>query len=181
MTNATTQLVDQACRGDRAAFTQLLRDHDESMRALAYRMMGSASAMDDVLQDAYVKAFRSITSFRGDSLFSTWLYSIVYRTCLDAIRKRERRRETGLQLVTDQASTAARAEDRIVEISALESALASLSADQRAVLLLVDANGLSYDEAAVILDVNSGTVASRLSRARAAIRTTLQQQQDDER
>lgn len=180
MTSATTQLVGQACQGDRSAFTQLLRNHDETMRALAYRMMGSASAMDDVLQDAYVKAFKSITSFRGDSLFSTWLYSIVYRTCLDAIRKRERRRETGLQLVTDQPSTAARAEQRIVEISALESALALLSPDQRAVLLLVDADGLTYDEAAAVLDVNSGTIASRLSRARAAIRSTLQQQ-DDER
>lgn len=173
-------LIDEARLGDRSAFTTLLREHDPAMRALAYRMMGSASAMDDVLQDAYVKAFKSISGFRQESSFSTWLYAIVYRTSLDAIRKRERRRETGLHLVTEQPSTVARAEERITEISSLESALAELSPEQRAVLLLVDANGLTYDEAATALDVNPGTIASRLNRARTAVRSALANQEDDQ-
>ena len=179
MTSATTQLVDQAQGGDRTAFTQLLQAHDQPMRALAFSMMGSAAAMDDVLQDAYVKAYKSIGGFRRDSSFSTWLYAIVYRTSIDAIRKRERRRETGLHLVAERPSTTPRAEERLIEISSLEAALAELSPDQRAVLLLVDADGLTYEEAGEVLEVHPGTIASRLSRARAAVRTTLSNQEDD--
>lgn len=176
MTSAERPPVTAAGRADRSEFTALLRQHDDQMRGLAYRMMGSRAAMDDVLQDAYIKAYKAFGSFRGDAQFSTWLYSIVYRTCIDAIRKRDRRRETGLHVVSEQPSTAARAEQRVTEISVLESALDALSPDQRAVLLLVDANGLSYDEAAAILDVNPGTIASRLNRARTAVRSTLADQ-----
>lgn len=164
---------------NRAEFTSLLREHDQQMRGLAFRMMGSQAAMDDVLQDAYVKAYRAFGSFRGDAQFSTWLYSIVYRSCIDAIRKRNRRRESGLHLVAEQPSSAPPAEQRLADITALEAALASLSPDQRAVLLLVDAQGLSYDEAARILDINPGTVASRLNRARSAARSALHNQDNE--
>ena len=171
----SNELVDQAKLGDRTAFTQLLQDNDRAMRALAFRMMGSQAAMDDVLQDAYLKAYKSLATFRGDSAFSTWLYSIVYRTSLDAIRRRERRREVGLQTVAERPSQTAATEDRIAAIEPLEAALAQLSPDHRAALLLVDGEGLSYDEAASILNTQPGTIASRLNRARSAVRSTLEQ------
>ncbi len=172
-------LVEHARAGDRQAFSELLRRHDEAMRGLAYRMMGSQSAMEDVLQDAYIKAYKALDSFRREAQFGTWLHSIVSRTCLDAIRKRDRRREVGLQLVAEQPSGEARAEQRLADISVLGAALEQLPPDQRMVLLLVDGEGMSYGEVAAVLDVAPGTVASRLSRARAAIRQHLSSQEND--
>lgn len=163
-------LVERAQDGDRAAFTELLKSNDNKMRALSYRMMGSASAMDDVLQDAYLKAYRSLGTFRSEAAFSTWLYAIVYRTSLDALRKRGRRQEVGLHLVGEAPSTEANAEQRLTDLSAMQSLLAELPPEQRAAVLLVDGEALSYAEAAQILDIAPGTVASRLNRARQTLR-----------
>ncbi len=142
------------------------------MRALAYRLMGSAAAMDDVLQDAYLKTYRSLGTFREDAAFTTWLYAIVYRTCLDALRKRKRSKEVGLHLVADQPTSEMGVESRMADASALQTLLSRLSPDHRAAVLLVDGEGLSYEEAAHILDIAPGTVASRLSRARQTLRAT---------
>lgn len=160
--------------GDHHAFTTLIRDADERMRRLAYRLLGSQAAMDDALQDSYLKAFRRIDSYDGAAAFSTWLYTIVYRTCLDHIRRRDRRAETGL---ADADATVRSGEadhaSQTTDAAALEAALAELPPDQAAAVLLVDGEGLSYTEAAQILDCAEGTVASRLNRAHAALRRVL--------
>lgn len=171
--------LDRARAGDVDAFESLVRDHDDHMRAVAYRMLGTRDAMDDALQDAYVRAFRAIGSFRGDARFSTWLHRIVTTTCIDHLRRRQRRREDALPDDRDRASGSLPAADGDPAGSAMRRtdlgrALDRLPADQRAALLLVDAEGYSYDEAAEMLGVAAGTISSRLTRARATMRTFLE-------
>jgi RNA polymerase sigma-70 factor (ECF subfamily) len=137
-----------------------------------------------------VKAFRALPTFRGDAGLGTWLYRITYRACIDH-QRREGRHQPGPSTAgtrrsgegpviggpgaweptatgssADPAATAATRTD-------LARALAALPVDQRAAVLLVDAEGLDYEAAAAVLDVAPGTIASRLSRARAALRAAL--------
>ncbi|MDH3294055.1 MAG: sigma-70 family RNA polymerase sigma factor [Acidimicrobiia bacterium] len=153
-------------------FVTLLTACDARMRALAYSMLGSTELMDDVLQDAYLSAYRAYGGFRGESSFATWLGSIVYRKCLDHGRSLARRRITPVENLdhwADQRSPE-EAVDAHLEVMA---ALGQLSADHRAVLVLVDLEGLSLSEAAEVLAVPPGTAASRLSRARLAFHKVL--------
>ncbi len=165
-------LVERAQRGDAEAFTELLRANDDRMRGLSYQLLRSQAAMDDALQEAYIKAFTKMSDFRSDAAFSTWLYRIVYTTCIDHIRRRDRRREVGLQSVPEQAEPRS-FEDETTERDHVQNALSQLSPDHRATLLLIDRDGLSYDDASLVLDINPGTVASRLNRARAAFKIAL--------
>lgn len=169
------ELLDRARLGDASAFETLLRTHDDRMRALAYRMLGSGSAMDDALQDAYLRAFRAVGDFRGDARFSTWLHRVVATTCIDHLRRTSRRAEE--EMVEEARPAAGRrhdpAGDAAVGRADLRRALDRLDPAQRAVLLLVDGEGLSYDEVASILGLTNGTVSSRLTRARMAMRTML--------
>ena len=164
-------VLRRAKAGDQRAFTEVVRHYDHRLRALAYRLLGDRGAMDDALQEAYVKAFRALPGFREDAGLGTWLYSITYRACIDQQRRESRHRPAadrpaGTGTSADPATTAATRTD-------LTRALAALPGDQRAAVLLVDAEGLDYDAAAEVLGVAPGTIASRLSRARAALRAAL--------
>jgi RNA polymerase sigma-70 factor, ECF subfamily len=163
-------LLDDARRGDPSAFVDLIRGFDDGFRRLAYRLLGGRHELDDVLQDAYAKAFAALPRFRGDSTLQTWLYRIVYNTCLDQL-KRQRPETMALEPELDAA--AADPAELVTTRSALADALAALAPVERAAVLLVDADGLSYDDAAAILGVPAGTIASRLSRARASLRRSL--------
>ncbi len=165
-------LVEQAQTGDQRAFTTLLRDHDDKMRGLAFQLLGNQTAMDDALQDAYLKAYTSLPRFRQDAAFGTWLYRIVYTTCIDHLRRRSRRREVGLQAVRDLPTSEDQAQ-RLATQDQVTRALTTLSTDHKAALILIDREGLSYDEASLILDIPAGTIASRLNRARTAFRAAL--------
>lgn len=163
-------LLERARLGDPRAFADLIRGFDHGFRVLAYRLLGDSQEMDDVLQEAYVKAFRGLPRFRGQSTLRTWLYRVVYNTCLDQLKRG--RPET--QAMPPGLGAAAPDPAEIVATrSALEEALAALAPIERAAVLLVDAEGLSYDDAAAIVGVAPGTIASRLSRARASLRRTL--------
>jgi RNA polymerase sigma-70 factor (ECF subfamily) len=166
-------LVARARTGDVEAFLQAVAAHDRALRALAYRLLGDRHAMDDALQDAYVRAYRALPSFEGRSAFGTWLHAIVYRTCLDTLRRRGRHVHVPLAGAAELADPGVDLAGDLATRDALAAALAQLPADQAAAVLLVDAYGLSYDEAAVVLDVAAGTVASRLNRARATLRSLL--------
>lgn len=157
-------------------FIRQLRACDARMRALAYSVLGSVDQMDDVLHDAYLKAFRAQARFRGDSSFATWLGAIVYRCCLDLIRAESRARArtmgtagAGLDELADVADAEAAVDTRL-DVTA---ALARLSPDHRAILVLVDLEGLPLAEAADVLGVPVGTVASRLARGRGALRAAM--------
>ena len=164
------RLLESARGGDHAAFTTLLRRHDDQMRALAWSVLRDRSAMDDVLQDAYLKAYRNLDRFRGDSRFSTWLHRIVYRTCLDHLR---RRREVVGLVDDDDPPGPAGPQGDVDERLALQQALETLDPETAAALVLVDRDGHSYEEAGVVLGIPAGTVASRLHRGRRALRAGL--------
>ena len=178
-------VLARARAGDPRAFTELVRHYDHRLRALAYRLLGDRAAMDDALQEAYVKAFRALPAFREDAGLGTWLYQITYRACVD-LQRREGRHQAGPLDPSEggagrtaEASAAGRATagaDPAVTAATrtdLQRALAALPVDQRAAVLLVDAEGLDYDAAATVLGVAPGTIASRLSRGRAALRAAL--------
>ncbi len=170
------RLLDAARLGDHDAFTTLLRRHDDQMRALAWSVLRDRSAMDDVLQDAYLKAYRSIDRFRGDARFSTWLHRIVYRACLDHIRRRR-----DLVLLGDDLDRPADSpgQTEVDERLGLQRALASLDPETAAALVLVDRDGHSYEEAGLVLGIPAGTVASRLHRGRRTLRTVLDPTRSD--
>lgn len=160
-------------RLDRSAFTALLRRHDPQMRSLAFKLLnGDRDRMDDVLQEAYLKAFRSLASFRADADFATWLYRIVHNACVDELRRIRHLEPFGDDALLVPSSDAG-PERRVAASDAVMRALAALSPDQRAVVVLVDGEGLDFNAAAEALGVPVGTVGSRLSRARAAMRAAL--------
>ncbi len=165
--------------GDERAFSLLLRRHDVRMRALAWKLLGDRDRMDDALQDAYVRAWRSLGSFRHDADFGTWLYRITYNACMDELRRGAFRptlhdwSDTGEQ----PAVTGAGPERSVVAADSVERLLATLPPDQRATVVLVDGEGFDNQTAADILGVAVGTVASRLSRARATLRAGLREEQ----
>jgi len=170
-------VVARARRGDHRAFARIVDHYDHRLRALAFRLLGDPDRMDDVLQDAYVKAFRGLAGFKGDSSLGTWLYRITYNACIDDLRRRpaapssvddEGDARRWPDAGPDPADVATQRRDLAV-------ALDRLPPDQRAAVLLVDAYGLNYDQAAEVLGVRAGTVGSRLTRARTVLRRALEE------
>ena len=141
--------------------------------ALAYRLLRDRDGMDDALQEAYVKAFRALPRFRGDAKLGTWLYRIAYNACLDELAASRRVVSLPLESLARQPDRASAMPDEVASKSELAAALDRLSAEDRAAVLLVDAQGFSYHDAAEVLGVPEGTIASRLNRARVALRTAI--------
>jgi RNA polymerase sigma-70 factor (ECF subfamily) len=164
------ELVRSAVAGDKQAFMVLVRRHHDQLRGLAYAMTGSATAMDDVLQDAYLKAFRAIGDFRGTARFTTWIYRIVHNAAIDHMRAQARSAASEEPLLA--ASMSGHSDD-VVRRIAIDQALAALPEAQRAAVLLVDGEGFDYRSAGEVLGVPEGTVASRVHAARAALRRSL--------
>ena len=168
--DAEVEPAIRAATGDEVAFVEIVRRHDCALRRLAFRLLGDRDAMDDVLQEAYLKAIASIASFRGQASPRTWLYRIVYNTSLDQLRRRRR------QPVAPYIDAATRDSSEQTDLRlSLAEALGALAPEERATVLLVDAEGLSYEEAAAVIGVAAGTIGSRLSRARAALRRALRE------
>ena len=154
----------------RRRFETLLERHEAKLRRVAFGLIGDPNRVDDVLQEALLKAYRALPArFESDGHEAAWLYRIVHRSCLNELRARRRRPE--LLGVPD---TAARATDEATLASlAVAAALAELPPDARAVVLLVDLIGLDYETAATALRIPRGTVASRLNTARALLRAAF--------
>ena len=161
----------RARRGDEHAFAALVRHYDGGLRALAFRLLGDRARMDDALQEAYVKAYRALPRFRGDSSLRTWLYRIAYNACLDELKRT--RVVVELDSVRDRADQGADPADSLSLRLTLAHALAELPPEDRAAVLLVDAEGFDYRSAAEVLGIPEGTVGSRLNRARGALRQAL--------
>jgi len=167
------QTVAAARRGDGEAFMRLLKHYDGRLRALAFRMLRDPELMDDALQDASIKAFQALRTFRGESAVGTWLYRIVYTTCLDQLR-RERR----FQLLSrEDARDDFVCDDDPCEIvtrwADLEDALDRLPVEQRVLVILVHQYGYGYRTAAEVIGIPEGTVSSRLAAARSSLRRLL--------
>jgi RNA polymerase sigma-70 factor, ECF subfamily len=155
-------------RSDRRRFEDMLSRHHARLRRAAAGVLVETGRLDDVLQEAYLKAFRSLPChFANEAHEATWLHRIVFNTCLDELRSRGRRRDTA-ELREDTHSFAD--EHAGLEVTR---ALRALPPADREVILLVDLLGFDYEAAGVVLQIPRGTVASRLSKARAAFRRSL--------
>jgi RNA polymerase sigma-70 factor (ECF subfamily) len=167
------RLIKRAQGGDVSAFEALLAANGAAMRRLAHSMLGHEAAMDDVLQTAYVRAFRALPDFDGRARFGTWLHRIVANAAIDELRRVARRGEVDLDALEGRAAASdpSGASDTRMDLA---NALAGLPADLRIVVLMVDAEGYSYDEVAEVVGIPPGTVASRLNRARAKLRPLLE-------
>jgi RNA polymerase sigma-70 factor (ECF subfamily) len=157
---------DAEVRARHVAFAAIVEEHDERLRTLAYHLLGERDAMDDVLQDVYVKAYRALPSFRGEASLSTWLFRITYTTCVDRLRRGRTGERLTVEAVDPVTSVSDPPEERLALGEELSLALAGLDAGHRAAVLLVLRDGYSYDTASEILGVPRGTVASRVARAR---------------
>jgi RNA polymerase sigma-70 factor (ECF subfamily) len=164
-----------AAPDERAAFTAVLKRHDAAMRGLAFRLLGDRHWMDDALQDAYLRAYRARHTLRTHDQVGSWLYRIVYNACIDELR-RKRRRPVPVEVTTaawDRPNAGATPDEQVADADMMRRALANLPDEQRATVVLVDGEGMSNATAAEILGVAPGTIASRLSRARHALRLAI--------
>ena len=183
MTNAereaatATALVAAAKMGDQRAFEALVKRYRKRIYALALHMTRSASEADDIAQEVFLKAFRALPTFRGGADPGTWLYRIVYNTCLDAIRSdRRHAAERFTDDEADRGSTSASeqgAEEQLTDRSMLASAFDNLAEDHKTVVWLIDVEGFDYNAAAEVFGIAPGTVGSRLFRAHAQLRAAM--------
>jgi len=170
--------VDRARGGDRDAFEELVRETSGGLYAVAYRLCGNEQDARDVVQDAYLRAFRSIRSFRGDAAFSTWLYRIA-TNCASTFHRRRQGAETApIEAALEQAGRPGDLElDAIgtatVERHRLVRALEGLPQTLRAVVVLHDVYDLSHDRVAAELEISGAAARVRLHRARRLLRTAL--------
>jgi RNA polymerase sigma-70 factor (ECF subfamily) len=170
---AETPLVRRAQEGDVGAFEQLYRDHVGRVFALCLRLAGDASLAEELAQEAFVRAWQKLGSFRGESAFSSWLYTLTVNTALS--ERRSRRRRTSRIVATDDLS----AFDRPGRPPGpehgfdLEKALDRLPPGARAVLVLHDVEGYKHQEIAEMTGIAAGTSKAQLHRARRLLREAL--------
>ncbi|MDQ3864536.1 MAG: RNA polymerase sigma factor [Actinomycetota bacterium] len=170
----------RASRGDAEAFRLLVKEHSGLVYRVALRILGAEDAQD-ASQEVWIRVWRNIKNFRGDSAFSTWLYRITVNTCLSVRRKEARRGEreySGDEMPflpeppggdADPEASALSAERR----EEIQAALGHVRAEHRAALVLRHMEGLSYAEIAQILEVPDGTAKGWVSRGRAAMLIAL--------
>lgn len=166
-------VIDRARCGDAEAFATLISHYDPGLRSLAYRLLGDPYRVEDALQETYLKAFRSLPGFRGESKLGTWLYRITYNVCLDELERSARTPYVSLAEAPEPVETGPPPDEALARRFALVAGLQALPPDDRAAILLVDRDGFDYRAAGEVLGVPAGTIASRLNRARASLRHTL--------
>jgi RNA polymerase sigma-70 factor (ECF subfamily) len=174
-------LVIRASQGDVEAFTKLARAHSSLVYRVALRMLGNEDAQD-ASQEVWIRVWRNIKSFRGESAFSTWLYRITMNTCL-SVRQKEARREEreyggGDEMPYLPEPPGGEADPEAATLSAerkeeIQAALKYVRAEHRAALVLRHMEGLSYAEIAAVLEVPDGTAKGWVSRGRAAMLVAL--------
>jgi len=184
--NNEKDLIEKAKSGDIEAFEQLIISCEKKVFNIAYRMIGNYDDANELAQEVFIKAFRSIKNFKGDSLFSTWIYKITANVCLDELRKRKNKNILSLDQdielndgdVKRQISDNAPSPDMEVESKEIKTivneSIQQLPDDYKSVIILRDIQGFSYDEISKIVNCPEGTVKSRLNRARQALKKILQ-------
>jgi RNA polymerase sigma-70 factor (ECF subfamily) len=179
------QLVERAQRGDKHAFELLVAKYQRRLGRLISRFVRNAAEAEDVTQDAFIKAYRALPAFRGDSAFYTWLYRIGINTAKNHLVAQGRRAPTSTPFDADEAEDfedaallheVATPENELMSkqvVEVVNSSLQELPDDLRTALTLREIEGLSYEEIAAVMNCPIGTVRSRIFRAREAIATNL--------
>ncbi len=160
------ELIESCKRGSLRGFERLYELHAHRMKSLAFHLLGSREDAEDTVQEAFLKVYRAVRGFEGQSSFSTWIYRILINCCYDVMRKQQRlaerpaRREFG-------------ADTKLPLKIALERALSLLNERQRIVFLMYEVEGLKHSEIAGILEVPEGTSRSWLFEAKRELKRTL--------
>jgi len=177
-TSEAPDFVARLRAGDPEAFEQLVTTYQHRVFGVAYRMLGNGSEAEEISQETFLRAHRALADFRDEAKLSTWLYAIASRLCLTRLGSRERlmarHGESGLlHLPHDAEGPDAALEQSELE-AALRRAIAELPDERRIVVVLRDIEGLSYEEIAETLDIELGTVRSRLHRARMDLKDKME-------
>jgi len=185
--NSDEILVAQVKSGDLDAFEQLVARYETKVYTIAYRYVGNYNDASDLAQDAFIRVYRSINSFRGDSSFLTWLYRVVTNVCKDELRRRAKEKTVSIDEIVEKGkSPPAETGHKPLEEAVLsrewqeevQQILNTLSDDHRTVVVMKDIQGYSYEEIAGYLECSLGTVKSRLNRARHILKDRLLTRKD---
>ena len=191
--NSATQDIDTALvrsflAGEREAFDKLVVRYRNRVFNICYRFLGDYQDAEDTAQDIFLKVYRSLKQFKFRSSFYTWLYRIAVNTCKNRLKSQGRTRMKMRFTLSDDEGNDSSHPSRIIadesrnplteiekkeRMKLIQKAIDSLSADQKAVVILRDIEGLSYEEIADITGIKPGTLKSRLSRARFGLREKL--------
>lgn len=169
--------VRKVLAGDANAFELLVKEYEKNVYNIALRMVSNAEDAQDMAQEAFIKAYNCLSSYRGDSKFSVWLYRIVSNVCLDFLRSKNRRPTVSLSIeddegeesqldIADESQSPELLLDRTLTRESVRRGLESLPPEYRQILLLREIQGLSYEEISGALRIEVGTVKSRIFRAR---------------
>ena len=170
-------VIRRVQHGDVDAFGLLVTAYEKNVFNVALQMLGNREDAQDIAQEAFLKAYNSLSSFRGDSKFSSWLYRIVSNLCLDFKRRQGRRPSSSLTVedddgenvqldIADESQSPETLLERKLTREAVRRGLAELPDEQRQILLLREIQGLSYEEIGEAMGLEAGTVKSRIFRAR---------------
>lgn len=173
-----TEVVKKAQQGDLRAFEQLVEQHYTKIYNIALGIMGNSHDAEDAAQNVLIKIYHSVGDFKFQSKFSTWVYRITTNVCMDEMRKHKRNKSVSSDGLpneafgTDHATPEAHAL-KYEAVDDLRRAIGSLKDEHKKVIVLRDINGFSYEEIARLTKCSVGTVKSRISRARTALKDTL--------
>lgn len=174
-------LINKAKKGDITAFEALIEDHQKRVYNIALRILNNSEDAYDAAQEVFIKVYKSIASFKGDSSFSTWIYRITKNVCLDEIRKRKKNKAISIdeeyeneegsmqKQIYDDSPGPEEITERKIDKEQIYKAIELLSEQQKIVLVLRDIQGFSYEEIGKIIDCPEGTVKSRINRARKSL------------
>ena len=180
-----SNLIELAKHGSSDAFGEIILKHERFVYNVVYRMLPNPEDAKDISQEVFIKAYRYLSKFDNKASFSTWIYRIAVNTCIDEIRKRKGKETISLDDEIEGAEGSIKnqfadkyvdIERDIIEKEGLESirqAVNKLSEEHKVVVTLRDMEGLAYDEIADITQTSLGTVKSRLSRARKALKELI--------
>ncbi|MEJ2483280.1 MAG: sigma-70 family RNA polymerase sigma factor [Gemmatimonadota bacterium] len=169
MTDA--RLLQAARAGDARAMESLYREHSGRVYSVVRRLVGDDHLAEDVSQEAWVRAFEKLGSFRGEAAFGTWMHRLAVNTALNQLRRRKRRPD--VESAAEPPSSGPEPDDRILNQRVLGQALDRLPDGYRKVLVMHDVEGMTHDEIAEKLGVAVGTSKSQLHKARARMRDLL--------
>lgn len=181
-------LIKKCKKGSREAFNILFSRYQSQVVNIAYNMLSDREDACDAAQEVFVKVYRNIESFKEQSSFTTWIYRITANVCSDILRKRQRDAnvvsinrftdENKEMDIKDDAPTAQENMELSERQAAVRSAINELKEEYRVVITLCDIEGMSYDDISAVLGIPSGTVKSRINRARNALKKNLMKKRE---
>lgn len=185
--NDERKLAARIVMGDMQAFDELVTEYQNKVIHISYSMLSDYEDACDASQEVFVKVYRSIANFRGESSLSTWIYRITRNVCMDFIRKRknavimsidEEKEDAPKTEIEDESKSPEHIAERNETVSMVHRAISRLEENQRIILTMYDIEGMSYDEISKILEIPAGTVKSRLNRARQKLRKILSENRE---